>query len=62
MAGTSAVPNADAPMFASAPMQLIPQPVIHSVLLPKVSALELLDSIQNWIVSFLTGRQQMCYQ
>ena len=34
--------------------------VNRSVLLHKVSALELPDSVHNWIVSFLIGRRQIC--
>ena len=33
--------------------------VNHSVLLRKVSALELPDSVHNWIVSFLIGRRHV---
>ena len=33
--------------------------VNHSVLLRKVSALELPDSVHNWVVSFLIGRRQI---
>ena len=32
--------------------------VNHEVLLQKVSVLGLPDNIQNWLVSFITGRQQ----
>ena len=34
--------------------------VSHSVLLHKISALDLPDAIHDWIVSFLIGRQQRC--
>jgi len=34
--------------------------VNHEILLHKLSALDLPNNIYNWIVSFLTGRQQKC--
>ena len=34
--------------------------VNHEVLLQKVSTLGLPDNIHNWLVSFITGRQQKC--
>ena len=34
--------------------------VNHEVLLQKVSSLDLPDNIHNWLVSFLTGRLQIC--
>jgi len=34
--------------------------VNHEVLLQKVSTLDLPDNIHNWLVSFITGRQQKC--
>ena len=60
MAGTSAVPNADAPMFASAPMQLIPEPDEPNFASASVHGLRTCSSLHISDVQAPVGHMPQC--